>query len=424
MRGAYWSVFMATYDAVIQTLADQLAQDPLLATLLPISLTAAKVRAAAQLDAALFNALAWPTDNNSYLAYLTEFAQLIPQENTDPNVIAWNNPETGYSQEVYDRLCQFYWLIDQGPTLEGQQYTLQNYVAANGFSFGEWLVAYANDWGSFLDTPASLTPESLQSFKADPPYHVSDSSYYESSWTTFNQFFYRELNFGVRPVANPELNTTFSAPADCTFKEVFPIDSAGNVIDSDGNATRVRLKLTHTIGTVDELLDGDASASSFYGGTFVHYFLSPFDYHRFHTPVSGAVLTSKAVEGLVYLDVQLSGDQFDAPDSAEDGYEFKQARGVLVIDTNAAADPAQRIGKVAVIPVGMCQVSSVHMYDTLVGQTVAKGAEFGYFGFGGSDIIMLFEPNANLELLGYDVQKNPIHFLYGQVAGYWNRQPG
>ena len=89
-----------------------------------------------------------------------------------------------------------------------------------------------------------------------------------------------------------------------------------------------------------------------------------------------------------------------------------------------AADPAQRIGKVAVIPVGMCQVSSVHMYDTLVGQTVAKGAEFGYFGFGGSDIIMLFEPNANLELLGYDVHKNAIHFLYGQVAGYWNRQPG
>ena len=95
---------------------------------------------------------------------------------------------------------------------------------------------------------------------------------------------------------------------------------------------------------------------------------------------------------------------------------------MLIIDTSTASDPAQRIGKVAVIPVGMCQVSSVHMDDTLVGQTVSKGDEFGYFGFGGSDIIMLFEQNANLELLKYDSQNNPIHFLYGQVAAYWNGQ--
>lgn len=414
---------MATYDAVIQQLADQLQQDPLLAILLPLSLNIANTRAEATLDPALYQALTWPADADSYLAYLTEFAQLVPQENTDPDVTAWNNPETGYSQEVYDRLCQFYWLIDQGVTYQDTQYSLQSYVSlVNGFSFADWLVAFANDWGSFLNTQASLTPETLQSFKNDPPYHVSDSSDYESSWTTFNQFFYRELNPGTRPIADPGLNTTITAPADCTYKEVFPIDSAGNVVDSEGNALRVRLKLTHTIGTVDELLDGDATAPGFYGGTFVHYFLSPFDYHRFHTPVSGEVLTSKAVQGLVYLDVQLSDDQFDAPDSAGDGYEFKQARGVLIIDTSHATDPTQRIGKVAVIPVGMCQVSSVHMYDGLVGQTVHKGDEFGYFGFGGSDIILLFEANANLKLLEYDNQNVPIHFLYGQAAAYWNGQ--
>lgn len=415
---------MSNSDTVIQQLSNQLEQDPLLAALLPLSLTVAAQQAENQLDPALFQALSWPTSNDAYLAYLTEFSTLIPQENTNPDITTWNNPETGYSQEVYDRLCQFYWLIDQGVSHLGKQYTLQSYVSpVNQFSFGAWLVDFANAWGSFLDTPPSLTAETLQSFKDDAPYHVSDSSDYESSWTCFNQFFYRELNPGTRPVANPELNTVITAPADCTYKEVFPIDAEGNVTDSvNGAPHKVRLKLTHTIGTVEELLDNDPVSSAFYGGTFIHYFLSPYDYHRFHTPVSGDVLTCKAVTGLVYLDVTLDSAQFDAPDSATDGYEFSQARGVLIIDTSTAPDPAQRIGKVAVIPVGMCQVSSVHMDDTLVGQTVSKGDEFGYFGFGGSDIIMLFEPNANLALLKYDSQNNPIHFLYGQVAAYWNGQ--
>lgn len=75
----------------------QLEQDPLLAALLPLSLTVAAQQARNQLDPALFQALSWPTSNDAYLAYLTEFSTLIPQENTNPDITTWNNPETGYS---------------------------------------------------------------------------------------------------------------------------------------------------------------------------------------------------------------------------------------------------------------------------------------------------------------------------------------
>ena len=57
----------------------------------------------------------------------------------------------------------------------------------------------------------------------------------------------------------------------------------------------MNLKHTHSIGSVTELLDDSEYADAFKGGTFVHYFLGPFDYHRFHTPVSGYVLESKAI---------------------------------------------------------------------------------------------------------------------------------
>jgi len=45
---------------------------------------------------------------------------------------------------------------------------------------------------------------------------------------------------------------------------------------------------------------------------------------------------------------------------------------------------------VAVLPIGMAQVSSVNL-STEVGAILAKGEEFGYFTFGGSDIIVMFE---------------------------------
>ena len=48
------------------------------------------------------------------------------------------------------------------------------------------------------------------------------------------------------------------------------------------------------------------------------------------------------------------------------------------------------VGLVAVLPVGMCFVSSVHLTPE-VGARLQKGDEFGFFLFGGSDIVMLFQ---------------------------------
>ena len=60
----------------------------------------------------------------------------------------------------------------------------------------------------------------------------------------------------------------------------------------------------------------------------------------------------------------------------------------ITIDTTNS--PYGNVGIVAVIPIGMCQVSSVNMIATK-GSNLLKGDEFGYFLFGGSDIIVLFQ---------------------------------
>ena len=91
----------------------------------------------------------------------------------------------------------------------------------------------------------------------------------------------------------------------------------------------------------------------------------------------------------------------DAPNTP--GYQFLQTRGLIIIE-NAT------LGKVAVLPIGMAQVSSVKLVDEL--SSVKKGDEISHFEFGGSDCVMLFEQNAQVS--GFPSSKSQTHFFYGE----------
>ena len=385
------------------------------------SLTIASGMAKETLDTQLYNGLnevfegnAWPTTIEKYYDYLNLYVKLVPNEELSAEYPdAWKSSPSvnGVNQKVYDLLCQFFWMVDQKKP--SATITMQGFP-----EFAAWLVEFSDSWGEFCSTTESLTPASKESFKANSKYNWDLYSDNEANWTTFNELFFREFNGAVagtgvtplRPITDPSNNKIIVAPADCTFKANYPIDENGNVTYETGEETTVTLKHTHTIGTVNELLDGSQYADAFKGGTFVHYFLGPFDYHRFHTPVSGFVLESRPISGNVFLNVNIKGDQFDAPDGGKNGYEFKQSRGLVVMDT-------VELGKVAILPIGMCQVSGVLMTPGLQGTDVVKGHEFGKFQFGGSDIIMLFEKSPeDLYMFKKDPGNNAIHFQYGQAA--------
>jgi len=146
-------------------------------------------------------------------------------------------------------------------------------------------------------------------------------------------------------------------------------------------------------------MEGSPYRDRFINGSFMHSFLNANDYHRQHAPVGGKVLEARVIPGQVYVEVRavpINNDpdggyrlegvrKFDTPDNA--GYQFAQARGLVVIETP--------IGLVAVLPIGMGQVSSV-IITAEAGVTLRKGEEISYFQFGGSDIIVLFEANSNV----------------------------
>jgi len=369
---------------IIDELRAKLEVDNDLANLLTESLQKAKVIGETELDRDLFKALNWPETIQQYFAYLTEFARWMPRQSTDT---AWTAPGTDEQQEVYDRLCHFYWLIDQKVGSDSK-------IVENNEWFSQWLIGYADAWGDFLDTTESFNQEILESFISDSPKYTVEDSMGDgrpnapSGWLTFNQFFARELNPGLRPIASPTENSVITSPADCTYRNTYSIGP-------DSNIAGITIKKTHQFASIEDLLEDSPYRSAFANGRFVHYFLGPYSYHRFHTPVAGLLRECRAVKGLVYLDVNLANNQFDAPDSAQGGYEFAQARGIVILDTTGSA--YGDVGLVAVVPVGMCQVSSVNMTAT-VGNNMLKGDEFGYFLFGGSDIIVLFQEGTNPQI--------------------------
>lgn len=298
---------------------------------------------------------------DEYYAYLARTEKLIPKART-----------------ILQEILEFYYLIDQSKYLNDSKL------------FQEWVVRFARDWGKFLDTPESI--EHLESFYRDKSFHMEDYYVAPSGWLTFNQFFAREIKPGKRPVAGLCDDTVIVSPADSVYQGFWKIDEKSDI-------TVKGMKYS-----VKQLLDGSKYKDAFKGGVFTHSFLNVNDYHRYHVPVGGQVLETKVILGRMYLGAAKDPKTGKLVPVDDEGWQMTQARGLIVLKT-------KNLGLVAVLPIGMAQVSSVTITPD-VGDTLAKGEEFGFFQFGGSDIITVFQAG-KAKLTG----KPDVHYLQGQKIG-------
>ncbi|MCX7173353.1 MAG: phosphatidylserine decarboxylase [Proteobacteria bacterium] len=254
-------------------------------------------------------------------------------------------------------LLKFYYLIDLSP----------DDVLLKDEPFQRWVRKFAAELGAFLDTTESAA--GIDSFFSNPSYNMGDYFRSPSGWLTFNQFFARQVRPGKRPVDGLCDDSVVVSPADSVFQGHWPIRS-----DS-------RITVKDLTWSVIDLLAGSPYQDKFKGGVFTHSFLDVNDYHRYHVPVRGVVKEVRKIPGNVTMDVVKHPDgSLHAVDGT--GYQFTQDRGLIVIESP--------LGLVAVLPIGMAQVSSVTL-TAEVGATITKGEEFGFFSFGGSDIVTLFE---------------------------------
>ena len=318
-------------------------------------------------------------------------------------LLTWAPREMGDSRIIYDKIVEFYFFLDQDP-VKGLQSPIHPSRRPETLTpLSEWILEYANAWGSYLDTPDSA--KHVESFRTDPLFNWPEYMPPPSGYYTFNQFFARHVKPGMRPIAGLADDRVLVAPADSTFVGWWQISQHDKIMVYDNP-----LDIKGIQWSIHQLLEGSEYADRFRGGIFTHSFLNTFDYHRWHAPVRGTILEARVIQGQAYLDVKTKPAIVDGKEvkvlNALDGtgYQFVQTRGLVVIDSP--------IGLVACLPMGMAQVSSV-VITAEVGVTLRKGEELGYFQFGGSDFVMVFERASNVQLIG---QKD-VHVNQGTWIG-------
>jgi phosphatidylserine decarboxylase len=198
----------------------------------------------------------------------------------------------------------------------------------------------------------------------------------------FNEFFTRELKPGMRPISKPDDDSVVVSPADAVV----------NMIDDDLTLDKLLDVKTQKL-SVTQLLNGSKYAAHFEGGTAVSCILMPDVYHRYHAPVSGIVVEAREDVVGCYFGI----DDFPKLINGGNvgyGYDYsvfeKFHRGYLVIET-------AKYGYVAMIPVGLNTIGSVifeekfkHVDDDEPVE-IFKGEGVGYFQYGGSLNMLLFE---------------------------------
>jgi len=355
-----------------------------------------------------------PAQNlEDYYDFIDEAVELIPQ-------VVLNHPKNLIREQILQSICYFYFLVNQ-PLVELEGKDLFNNTIQYYTPFSNWLREFADGWGQFLSTEASWNTKVYNEFRTDKRFGFQYGWYGSTNkWDTFNSFFSRYLvSPNVRPIASPHNEAVVSSPADSVPQGVWEINSDSKILIDDG----LKVKLVRFFSVVDLVGKDSKYKDAFAGGTVTHSFLNVNDYHRYHFPVGGITKEVQRISQNVSLEVAWNTEtgKYDPIDSM--GWQFSQTRGVVIIET-------ERFGLVALIPMGMAQVSSVNFEDDVkTGEKHKKGDMLGSFLFGGSDFVMVFQKQAGFKLTALKNARtvnDPVtykHILMGGALGKVSLSP-
>ncbi len=192
-------------------------------------------------------------------------------------------------------------------------------------------------------------------------FNVDTSEFAQSvhEFTSFNDFFIRKLRPHVRPIAND-----LCLPADGRY---FAIEAL-----SDKSAFLVKGATFNLPAFL-----GDAELAKRYeGGNLLLARLCPVDYHRVHFPVSCTPRAPVKISGGLY-----SVNPLATKKTPSIFWENKRER--ISLET-------KEYGTVQCVLVGATNVGTIH-YSFTPNTHYTRGEELGYFSFGGSALVLLFE---------------------------------
>jgi phosphatidylserine decarboxylase len=212
-----------------------------------------------------------------------------------------------------------------------------------------------------------------------------------TAFRTFNEFFYRKLKPSARPILGDE--SVAVLPADGRHLAFQNVDAAEGFYVKGAKFT------------LAELLGSRELGEEFAGGSLLISRLCPVDYHRFHFPVAGVPDDARLINGHLYSVNPIALRR-------NVGYLVQNKRMVTLVET-------PRFGRVAVLEIGATCVGSI-LQSYAPGRAVEKGAEKGFFAFGGSCVVTVFAKDRiriDSDLVGSSADHIEVYARMGEPLG-------
>lgn len=184
------------------------------------------------------------------------------------------------------------------------------------------------------------------------------------SYSSFNDFFIRKLKPSARPITSG--NDTAILPADGRYLAFHNFHQEKGIVVK---GEKFSLKT---------LIDDEKLAHKYQEGSLLIARLAPVDYHRFHFPCNCNPSKARLINGPLYS-VNPLALNYNIRILSEN------KRMITHLQTHL-------FGTILFIEVGATNVGTIHQ-NYQPEKHYAKGDEKGYFSFGGSCILLFFEPN-------------------------------
>jgi phosphatidylserine decarboxylase len=190
-------------------------------------------------------------------------------------------------------------------------------------------------------------------------FKIDADEFAETTFASFNDFFIRKLKPLARPVVQGEKRLVM--PADGRHL-VFP------------RFDRFFVKGQEFL--LDSFLQDSAWGNRYSEGSMAISRLCPTDYHRFHFPCDGVPSKPKWINGHLY---------------SVNPMALRKRIAILCENKRAVTEfETEHFGTILYVEIGATSVGSIHQtYQP--DAPVEKGDEKGYFEFGGSCLVLLFE---------------------------------
>lgn len=202
--------------------------------------------------------------------------------------------------------------------------------------------------------------------------HIDMEQFEEEDYESYNHFFTRRVKEGMRPFSTEE--NLLCAPCDSR-------------LTVEGITREGTFAVKNTVYTMESLLRSEKLAGRFYGGTLLIFRLTVDDYHHYCYVDGGEKTRNYHIPGVLHTVNPAANDEY--PIYTENTREFSILR-------------SRNFGRILMMEVGALMVGKIVNHHEKM--EVERGMEKGMFEYGGSTVILAFQPGR--VVIDEDILKN------------------